>query len=293
MMHRAVRLLREASPHIGEPFQRLHRQRLAVGNPPAIPYSLWRGTPPRLRWWFIHYVLRPSERWLDARLKDSAELGALDLEPRTSFSLGADALLALARILRSHKPRHVLEFGSGASTLILAHYFSKMALGPQPRVFSIEHDPVWLEATCSWLKANGLERHVRVLHAPLSAQCLEGREWPGYRLGPEEQALLEATPGFDLCLIDGPPGSVGRLLSLPLAAPHLRPGALVLLDDAYRAGEESDWRRWRQARPELRRCTLHLTAKGLLQGTWVVPSQQGLLARFLRSASAPDGREPT
>lgn len=292
MRHAAARLLWPVSARIGALLERSHRRRIAGGDPPAVPYSLWNATPPRLRQWLIYRVFRPSERWLGARLKDDAELGALNLEARTSWSLGADALVLLSRVLRTHRPRYVLEFGSGISTLILAQYFSKAAVGPDPRVFSIDHDPVWLDATSSWLKTNRLERQVRLIHAPLAGQRWHGRERRGYRFDPEVLATLDATPGFDLCLIDGPPGSVGRLLSLPLAAPHLRHGALVLLDDAYRTGERSDWRSWQRARSELRLSTLHLTAKGLLQGSWVAPSEQGLLARLAGSAGTGDVREP-
>jgi hypothetical protein len=53
-------------------------------------------------------------------------------------------------------------------------------------------------------------------------------------------------PAFQLVICDGPPGETpgGRYGLWPVLGQRLAPGAVILLDDADRPGEEEVLRRW-------------------------------------------------
>ena len=139
----------------------------------------------------------------------------------------------------AHKPRLVVEFGTGASSLIIARAL-QMAGGGS--LISFDQHPDFVEATRLWLAEHGLEADLR--YVPLRPSP---GGWPGlwYDHGP-------LAHGIDLMLIDGPPwtihpltrGAAGTLFD------HIAPGGTVLLDDAARPGERVVARRWRKAWPD-------------------------------------------
>jgi predicted O-methyltransferase YrrM len=265
----SMAVLQSLSAALGARLERVHRQRVIQGRRAVVPMALWFVLPERVRAWLIYRIFRPAGDWLDARLREDAFLGSLNLDGRTSWSLSPDSLLILSRILRTRRPGYVLEFGSGASTVVAAQYASEFDPDGPPRIYTVDHDSLWLERTAEKLATNGLDRFVRLIHAPLTDEAgCPGQTHVSYALSPDIEAILSTAPGFDLCLIDGPPGCVGRLACLPAAVPRLRSGALVLLDDAYRPGERAAWRLWRRNYPSLRKSSLILTASGMAQGEW-------------------------
>lgn len=139
--------------------------------------------------------------------------------------------------------RWLIECGSGLSTLVLAR---QLHLDGAGHLWSLEHDPAWARRTRERLAVEDLGGRATVIAAPLRPHPLAP---PGCRWYDAE--ALEQLPrdGVDLLLVDGPPaGAAGeersRYPALPALASRLTGGALVVLDDAARAGESWTVDRW-------------------------------------------------
>lgn len=138
---------------------------------------------------------------------------------------------------------HVVECGSGASTVLLARLLRQRGAGT---LTAVEHDAGWAARVRDLLDREGLGDVATVLHAPLTG------EPPWY-----DHAALESLPAaVDLLVVDGPPAyepadALARLPALAFFAPRLAPGATVFLDDVDRPGEQqvlAEWERttaWR------------------------------------------------
>ncbi|WP_265587843.1 class I SAM-dependent methyltransferase [Sphingomicrobium arenosum] len=183
----------------------------------------------------------------------------LDLAPDALPNLGswkADTgfLHLIVDHILEHRPKRVVEFGCGASSLVIAAALKKAGCPPH---ISFDQHLEFVEKTMSWLEDHGLEADIR--HAPLKPI---DSDWPGlfYDTGPLED-------GVDMMIIDGPPwtihpmtrGGAERLFG------KLAPGATVFLDDAARPGERLVARRWKKLHPEM---DFHLW-KGGEKGTLV------------------------
>jgi Methyltransferase domain len=147
----------------------------------------------------------------------------------------ADYLTAVARSVRTVRPRHVLECGSGLTTLLLG------ALAPPSgyRVLSLEDDEVWMARVRQEVTRLGLES-VQVVHTPLTPEA-DGYSWYS------TDAVRDRLPArFDLVVCDGPLGTTtgGRFGLLPVLHERLD-GAFILLDDASRPGEQDVLDRWK------------------------------------------------
>lgn len=127
---------------------------------------------------------------------------------------------------------HVLECGSGLSTLIAG----MIAQRTGSRLWSLEHQPEWVEATNAALQRFGIDS-AAVCHVPVR----NFGEYNWYDI-----SCVELPSRFELVICDGPPGDThgGRYGLLPECAALLGPGCTVLLDDAQRPGEKAVLERW-------------------------------------------------
>lgn len=190
------------------------------------------------------------------KLLDRLELPHDALPYLGSWKADTGLLTLLVDHIFEHRPRLAVEFGTGASTLILARAL-KMAGGGS--LISFDQHPEFVEATRSWLGDHGLEADIRP--APLKPSP---GGWPGlwYDHGP-------LPGGIDLMLIDGPPwvihpytrGAAVELFDL------ISPGGTVMLDDAARLGERVVARRWKKIRPDFSFRLDRSGSKGTLIGT--------------------------
>ena len=123
----------------------------------------------------------------------------------------------------------IVEAGSGLTTIVLD------AVAPPGRqVISFEHDEGWAARVRDRLGPGG----PTVLVRPL----VPGDDFDWYGVEPGD---LPADIG--LVLVDGPPGTTrgGRYGALPVLAPWLRQGSILLVDDAGRVGERAVLDAWK------------------------------------------------
>jgi hypothetical protein len=183
------------------------------------------------------------------------------------WALDAASIDFLAEQIATARPSVVLEFGSGASTICMAHFLrNSCGESSGAHVFSFDHDPRFAAETRERLRRLGLEAYATVFDAPLAPQLVEGRELTSYDVPHDVRARILARGRAQLCLVDGPIVSLGsRFATLPLLRQVLAPGARFFLDDALRDGELDVARQWAGS-GYLRVDGVHLFGKGMLEG---------------------------
>lgn len=180
----------------------------------------------------------------DARAATELSRLGLPYLPWTTSALRPAAMVQLVNEVLINHRRTVVEFGSGLSTLYLAHVLA----GTGGQLLSIEDDAGWAELVRGQLAQLGLADTARIIVAPLgaSAHGQGGLEW--YDDTAVGTALAGITP--DMVLIDGPPAyapgkALARYPALPMMLPRLAQRCAVVLDDCDRAGERQVLAGWR------------------------------------------------
>ncbi|MBK1649512.1 hypothetical protein CKO36_13120 [Rhabdochromatium marinum] len=154
-----------------------------------------------------------------------------------AWPISPDLGVLLIRLVEATAYDSVIEFGSGVSTLILAHALHKTAARQQrtPAPFlSVEHLEQYRDQTAAQLQQAGLRDRVDLCLTPLKPyQAENGNTYPYYTIQTALQQL--ARQRFDnarvLVLVDGPPAATG---------PQARYPALPLLLDSFPASTQFD-----------------------------------------------------
>ena len=192
-----------------------------------------------IQWPWLLRSLRGGRLADKHALLDRLELPHDALPYLGSWKADTGLLKLLVDHIEAHRPRLVVEFGTGASTLVLARALQRFGGGT---LISFDQHGDFVEATSQWLADHGLEADLRA--APLRSSP-DG--WPGlwYDHGPLPK-------GIELMLIDGPPWVVHPLTRGAAASlfDQVAVGGTVMLDDAARPGERLVARRWRKLRPD-------------------------------------------
>jgi hypothetical protein len=213
-----------------------------------------------LEWW-----QRVQVRNRRVPLANARVAMVLDDLDRDTYSIGIEALAFLDMQVRQIRPQAIFEFGSGASTVVLAACMASLH-GEEglPHVFSIEQEEEYLEQTRRMLCLADLTARVRLAHRPLREQTVLDRPTLCYHIdGHFLQNFLTAAP--DLLLIDGPSGGGDvRYGTMPLVMPNLRRPCRIFLDDALRGDELRIISLWRSI-AGFEVDGIHLVGHGLLE----------------------------
>jgi hypothetical protein len=180
------------------------------------------------------------------------------------WPISPDIGLFLLERMREQHYDLIIEFGSGTSTALFARAIEVMqqqaaakatdqTASPAVTTFvSFEHDTFYLGKTQQMLKARGLQKQVRLVHAPL-VEWLDGDQ--AYLYYDCKATLSEiAQQNIDrqlriLVFVDGPPGVTCLNARYP-AAPYVlnalsRHQIDFVLDDAGRPEEKQVIELWR------------------------------------------------
>jgi predicted O-methyltransferase YrrM len=171
------------------------------------------------------------------------------LPPMRGWAIAPDLALTLVSVLTEHKPVSVVEFGPGVSTLVIGYLLKQF--GKKGHLVSFEHDEQNVEVQRAEVKRHKLQSFVTIVHAPLKPMTMKAKKWKWYAADTVAAHLPDV---IDMVFVDGPPSAVQRLSrypALPVVLPRLRPGSVVLLDDAHRPDEQEILRLWQEAGPEL------------------------------------------
>ncbi len=156
------------------------------------------------------------------------------LPPDDGWALAPDVLRLLISLVKHLNPLHILEFGSGLSTQVLMRTCAELPL--DCFITSIDHDPEY----CLPLTENLTQ--VRLQIAPIVARRYLGKFVPVYHL---ERKYFASQNPVDLVVIDGPPSVLGgREGVMYQSMEFVRPGTLMLLDDANRLEEQAALTQW-------------------------------------------------
>lgn len=169
--------------------------------------------------------------------------GVIPPFPHQGFEITGEEAVFLFHLIRRHRPKLVMELGSGSSTVLFAAALRANGSG---RVISVEHDREHVKHTAALLEQAELSDRVDLVLAPLSDLTLNGRTFQWYDFHPAQKTLGEKV---DLLFVDGPPGkvqSLSRFPALPMLAPHLSPRAVVVVDDGAREDEARMVEMWRE-----------------------------------------------
>lgn len=130
----------------------------------------------------------------------------------------------------------ILECGTGLSTLL----FGAVAQQRGIEYWALEHLPEWSEKLGDRLARYDVS--VQISTRPLRSYA--GFDW-------YDPPLREMPAGFSLVICDGPPSRTvgGRYGLVPVMRRRLKPGCVILLDDAERAQEREVARLWRAELP--------------------------------------------
>ncbi|HLO13724.1 MAG TPA: class I SAM-dependent methyltransferase [Anaerolineales bacterium] len=154
-----------------------------------------------------------------------------------SSTLGIETLLFISTVIEHVKPRLILEFGSGLSTLFFARALTSH---DGATVYSIENSEFYFNKTKEAIAAYS---NVKLFCCPIRPYQHKLKRFLTY-----DNSYLRRLPKgkmFDLILIDGPLANrYGREATLYQVAPFVSSKTLILVDDANRHPEQTAIANW-------------------------------------------------
>ncbi|MDR1284849.1 MAG: class I SAM-dependent methyltransferase [Campylobacteraceae bacterium] len=187
----------------------------------------------------LNFAQNESFYWLAKRLKLKNAL------PHTrGWPMSPDILLKLHEYIASVKPKKIVEFGSGVSTVVICDALQQNGFGT---LYSIDHLEQFGEQTLQNIKKESLEKFVDLRIVPLELwqdehMCEDKESVFWY-----QKKLIEDIQDIDLLIVDGPPGvtcQYARYPALPALYDKLSPNVQVWLDDTSRGEEKEICKTW-------------------------------------------------
>lgn len=167
----------------------------------------------------------------------------------------------LAQLIHRHEPNHILECGSGTSTVFMAQLQTKV--NDRGSVTALEHLEKYAKQSERLLQDHDLHDCAEVVFAPLRDWDVNGRTLPWYGVDPdrfEEQYI-------DMLIVDGPPQSTGerpRYAAAFVLEEFLSEDCVIVMDDGDRPAEREAAYEWAEM------LNAHLEYVGGPKGTYVL-----------------------
>lgn len=175
---------------------------------------------------------------LQNALRASKDYQLAVAHPGGVWALAEDACKFVGALVRQLKPRRVLEFGSGLSSTVIATELKKV---PGAQLMSIDHHRRFQAKARRLAEEHNVSDVIQFYRCPIRPAWYHGKLLFFYDMTPHIRTQLGT---LDLVLVDGPPGYWGREAAAYAVYPYLKPGALMLLDDANRIGAQGEIGEW-------------------------------------------------
>jgi predicted O-methyltransferase YrrM len=195
---------------------------------------------------------RPADK---RALLDRLGLPADALPNLGSWKADTGLLGLIVDEIETARPATVVEFGAGASSLIVSRALQLYGGG---RLVSLDQHGDFVAGTREWLREHGLDADMRadpLVPAPGG--------WPGLSYD-----IRGLPPRIDLLLIDGPPWTIHPFVRGAADAlfDRIPVGGAIMLDDGARPGERVIASRWRRKWPQFAFELVTSGTKGTLIG---------------------------
>jgi hypothetical protein len=161
------------------------------------------------------------------------------------YPASPELLLFLVDLVDRHRPKLIVECGSGRSTLCFA--LAMRQFGIDGKVIALEHLDEYAGQTEELLRRHDVADLAEVRYAPLEDFTFGDDTTPWYA-----RSAWEDIQGTELLLVDGPPAKLGPLArypAFPFFADRLASGAHIVLDDYERPEERAVLKRWSAENP--------------------------------------------
>jgi predicted O-methyltransferase YrrM len=187
----------------------------------------------------LNFAQNESFYWLVRKLKLKNAL-----PPTRGWPMSPDALLRLHEYIIFAKPKKIVEFGSGVSTIVICDALRQNGFG---LLYSIDHLEQFGTQTLENIKKESLEDFVDLRIAPLEL-------WKNKHMHNDKNSTfwykknsISNIQDIDLLIVDGPPGATcpfARYPALPAFYDKLNTNAQVWLDDTNRNEEKEICKTW-------------------------------------------------
>lgn len=167
------------------------------------------------------------------------------LPPMRGWAISPDFGRLIIDTVNEHKPKTIVELGSGVSTLMLGLIKEKAGI---EEIISVDHDDKFCEETRRRLVNFGIDQNISLNFCPLKEQAApNGDKYQWYDI-----SGVKFPKKIDLLIVDGPPGNLqplSRYMAYPAFADNLSKGSLILVDDAAREDEQNMVKKWASENP--------------------------------------------
>lgn len=174
------------------------------------------------------------------------------LPPFRNWAVSPDISLILISEILSNRPRTIVDFGSGISTLISRYSLDLMdnTENLERRIYSFDHEEKFVNATQNEISLHQFSWDPKIIYAPLNTIKIKDFDFEFY-----ETTELDSITEIDLVFIDGPHGKNGildRYPAIPVTFNKLSENGVIVIDDTKNFPESKKLvQMWRQEYPEL------------------------------------------
>jgi predicted O-methyltransferase YrrM len=160
------------------------------------------------------------------------------------WALALDTCKFLGTFIRLSKSEHILEFGSGYSSSLVAYELDKLNHG---FLHSIDNSKYWSSKASQFVQQNQLSSRVFFHVFKLTLRIYQKHAYVFYNIDPHFYALQ---PSLDLVIIDGPHHDVSREGAIYEVFDKVKVGGYLFLDDCKAEHMKRSTARWNERFPK-------------------------------------------